>query len=376
MSKMQKKIIKIIHVIINLESGGAERHLLDVISHSNRSKFEHQVIVLKEAGLLQVEFKKKKIKTYILGQKTKASLSLLLKVTKILKREQPQIVMTHLFGGHLYGRLAAKLAGIKHITAVEDVIHQRETKIRLFIKKHILNKIVDKIASMSFEVKDWLIKHENIKSEKIKVIHNGINLGRFKDKKPYLKVLTDKKEIIIGTVAILKRQKGLRYLIEAFNSLKNDFPNLRLWLVGGARQGLVDNEEEYLKNQVKKYKLSQKVVFFGDRSDIPDLLNKMDIFVLPSLFEGFGIVILEAWASGLPVIASKLRCIEEYATNQKNILFTEPKDPKDLQAKIQRLIQNDELRKKMTKNGNLEVKKFDIKKTAQKYDQFFIKLLT
>lgn len=372
---MENKLIKIIHIIPNLESGGGQRHLLDVIKHSDKTKFIHKIIVLKQAGMLENDFRKTEAELFILNQKTKANIQTLYRTIKIIQKEKPEIVVTNFFGGHFYGRIAAKLIGGVKIVGIEDVIHKREVFYKIWIKKYLLNKLADVTIACSGEVKDWIIKYENAPKEKIEVIYYGVDIGRFIPKNNNIDKLADKKEVIIGTVAILKKQKGISYLIRAFREINKFFPQTRLWLIGGARQNLPDNEEKFLKQLTQDLGLKDKITFWGDRKDIPEMLGKMDIFVLPSLFEGFGIVILEAWAARLPIIASHLKCIEEYAAHKKNILFSKPGDANDIFQKISCIIKDDLLRKKIAKEGFSQVQNFDIKKIVEKYEKVFLEIL-
>lgn len=372
---MEYKLIKIIHIIPNLESGGGQRHLLDIIKHSDKAKFVNKIIVLKQAGMLESDFRKTGTELFILNQKIKANIQTLYRTIKIIQKEKPEIVITNFFGGHFYGRIAAKLVGGVKIIGIEDVIHKREIFYKIWIKKYLLNKLVDVIIACSGEVKDWIIKYENAPKEKIEVIYYGIDLKRFIPKNNDVEKLADKKEIIIGTVAILKKQKGLSYLIQAFCKINKIFPQTRLWLIGGARQNLPDNEEKFLKQLTQDLELNGKIIFWGDKKDVPEMLGKLDIFVLPSLFEGFGIVILEAWAACLPVVASRLKCIEEYATHKKNILFSESGNSNDIFKKIGYIIKDDLLRKKIAEEGFLRAQDFNIKKIIEKYEKVFLEIL-
>ena len=367
--------IKIIHVIPNLESGGAQRHLLDVLRFSDKTKFKHQVVVIKKAGFLLEDFQKADLDVVVLDKKFKADLGIFFKIYQIIKKEKPALVMTHLFGGHLYGRLAAKLAHNCKITAVEDVVHYEEPGFKIFLKRSLLGPLVDGMIAMSQEVKDWIVQKEKIDPKKIQVVHNGFERDRFintvaKREEASAAAKRDK-EIIIGTVALLKKQKGLSYLIKAFAEVKQKFPLTKLWLIGGARQNLPHNEKPELEALVKDLGLEQNVVFWGDQKNIPKFLKQMDIFVLPSIYEGFGIVVLEAWASRLPVIASRLKCIEEYAQDQRNLLFAKPADVVDLKQKIEKLIQDNALRQKLAEAGFERSKDFDIQQTVKKYEEFF-----
>lgn len=150
----------------------------------------------------------------------------------------------------------------------------------------------------------FFYKESILKSDKYKIINNAINVKKYcrndETRKQIRKKLgVNDSDIILGHVGRFQYQKNHEYLIDIYNLFHKKYPDSRLLLIG---QGV---EEDVIKNKVEKFNLSQNVSFMGIRDDVDELFQAMDVFVLPSRFEGLGIVLIEAQAAGLPCVTSK-----------------------------------------------------------------------
>lgn len=211
--------------------------------------------------------------------------------------------------------------------------------------KKLIHKLVfdnaDKVIGMSGDMKKKI--QENYKKD-VLVLPSGINLENFEGlskETARSKLKIDLNEKIIIFVGLLHHDKGLKYLIRAFKTIKDKMPETRLILVGDGK------DRQKLKRLVKKNNLEKQVNFTGDilNNKIPEYMIASDIFVLPSLSEGLGIVNLEAMASGLPIVATRVGGIPEIIEDGENGFLVEPKNSKQLAEKILCLLSNDELRK-------------------------------
>lgn len=354
--------IKIVYIINNFVLGGAERLLLDVCRKLDKNKFEITVITIIGNGPLLAEFKKLPINLRIFQKKSKLGLGLICQIRKELKKIKPQIVHTHLFGGDTWGRLAAILAGVPVIISTEHNMGENETWVMKKIKL-ILSWFTAKIIAVSQGVKDYSVKVEGIKAEKIEVIYNGIDLARF----TYRGVKDlDAKKIEAVVVGRLEEQKGHQYLISAMPKILEKYSGFILNIVG---QGSL---EKSLKEQVRQLGLKDKVNFKGTSTEVEKILAQMDLFILPSVWEGLGIVILEAQAAGLPVLASNVGGIREIIKSGQNGLLFEPKDPEAIFKTVDKILSNSELRKQIVETANAQVKaKFSLEGMVGKYEEVY-----
>ena len=179
---------------------------------------------------------------------------------------------------------------------------------------------------------------QKITNKKIEIIPNGIDNEKFKlNKFETRKILgINEKEKIIIFVGRLEPVKGIKYLIESINILNETENNLKLLIIGEG------NEDRELKRLVKRLGLCEEIKFLGKiiNEKIPEYLVASDIFVLPSLSEGFPVVLLEAMASGLPIITTKIRGLAEIIQENVNGFTVKPENPNEIAEKMDLILNN------------------------------------
>jgi glycosyltransferase involved in cell wall biosynthesis len=153
------------------------------------------------------------------------------------------------------------------------------------------------------------------------------------------------RSIVIGIVARLQQEKGLDLLLKRVSSIASEYPDLELWIVGDGT--LRKNLEDLARN----LGLEKSVRFLGWRHDVPELLRKLDIYVQPSYWEGLCMTVVEAMASGLPVVASDVGGIAESVVDGETGFLIKPGDGNDLALRISQLINDPELRHTMGQKG-------------------------
>ncbi len=357
--------IKIVYVINNFVLGGAERLLLDICRRLDKNKFEITVITILGNGPLLPEFEKLAIQIKVFQKKSKLGLGLIWQLCKLLRQIKPQIVHTHLFGGDTWGRLAAILAGVPVIISTEHNIGLAENRLMKFIKL-VLSWFTVKIIAVSAGVKDYSIKVEWLKAEKIEVIYNGVDLDKFKYRGAQ-EIDQDCFKAIV--VARLEEQKGHRYLLQAVPEILQKHPGFSLNIIGTGSMA------PSLKVLAQKLGIADKVAFWGAREDIDKILPQMDLFILPSVWEGLGIVILEAQAVGLAVLASNVGGIKEIIKSGQNGLLFEPKDPEAIFQAVDKILADSVLRNLIITNALTQVQtKFSLETMVKKYEAVYERL--
>jgi|DewCreStandDraft_4_1066084.scaffolds.fasta_scaffold05151_4 phosphatidylinositol alpha-mannosyltransferase len=203
----------------------------------------------------------------------------------------------------------------------------------------------------------------------VEIIPNGVDIIRFTPKNPKIKKFDDNKLNILFTGRIEKR-KGLIYLLKAYANLKPKYPDIRLIIVG---KGPLLKQHQ---NFVKQNKL--KDVFFEGYVSIKELpfyYATADIYCSPALFgESFGIVLLEAMANGIPVIAFNISGYNDVVSNLENGLLAIPKDVHDLTEKLELLIRDPALRQELGKKGLIKARNHTWEKIAKKNIAFYYKI--
>lgn len=252
------------------------------------------------------------------------------------------IITNHIEVVHCNSFAAPRLLLLKPLlfpnTKIIHTIHdvgQYKTLSRIEIK--IRNRLCDRFIAISDSVSQDIIS-AGADNNKVTTIYNAINLVRFRDTGK--KKVFDKNEVIIGNVArFVPEKKGQDILIEAIKLLKKDYPGIRCYFAGDYDAAHAEVYKKIVKN-VRRLGLQENITFLGNVSNIPDFLKKIDIFVLPSRFEGFGISLIEAMAMGKPVVASNLDGPAELLCNgQRGEVFT-PGNSSELTEKIKTIIEN------------------------------------
>lgn len=223
--------------------------------------------------------------------------------------------------------------------------------------------ISTKIIAISSTTKKSLVDDYGIPPEKIIVIPVGIDLDEFKP-------LNDIKKIpsSILYVGRLDKRKGVQYLIRAMKHIVKDFPTAKLYIIGNG------NLRNSLEELARREKVNNHVVFLGKvpTNDLIEWYNKAEVFVLPSLFEGFGIVALEAMACGTPVIGTKVPGIVDIIEHEKTGLLVSPKNEKELGENLKQMLSTPKMRRRFVHKSKKRLeKKFEWKVIAEKVDKIY-----
>jgi glycosyltransferase involved in cell wall biosynthesis len=206
---------------------------------------------------------------------------------------------------------------------------------------------IDSVIAISGSITSQLLEC-GIPASLVKIIYEGIDLSLY-PKQPELDRPPPTKPVTVGTVSSLSHEKGLSYLIEAASLIPHVNGRVRFVIVGEGHFRIK------LEELVRKKGLDKCVQFLGFRTDIQALLKDFDLFVLPSLSEGLSSAIMEAMASSLPVIASKVGGIPELVQHGDNGLLVPPGDPESLARAIMQLMENPETLRQMGIRGRKRV---------------------
>lgn len=353
--------MKVLHVINSMATGGAEKLLLDSIPLYQKFICA-DVLVLN--GMNYPFYEQLKIlnccKIYSIQFRSVYNPFLIFKIFPFFKKYD--IVHVHLFPAQYWVVIAkiVTLSRIKLIFTEHSTFNRR--------RKYILTKYIDqiiysfycKVICISSDVKFSLKKYVNLDDNKLLVINNGVDISKFVSSKAYAKkeISSDisEQDILLIQVAGFRESKDFKTLIEALLHLPDDF---KLVLVG---DGLLRKEYEYL---VKKLNLDNRVFFLGIRTDVPELLKTVDISLLSSYWEGFGLSAVEGMASGKPFIASNVPGLADIVRNA-GILF-EQGNSVELAFYIEKLIRNPNYYQKVVNSCQKRAILFDIKYMVEKY---------
>lgn len=288
----------------------------DLVDGLDPDRFRAITIFLKQKGERQKSTVDNGRKIYCLSGKKKlhsVSLPILFRLVRILKDEKVDIIHAHRHKPCFYGVLAGMIAKtpvtLFHVHGLARTKNLGRKILNAFTFKH-----VNKVIGCANSVRDDTIKaNPSVDPKKIIALRNSVDFERFAmpditkaDARNKSLPSVPKDAFVYGTIARFGPYKGHNHLIEAFKQVRSEVASAHLILTGTGQR------KEDIRQQVKKEGLEQYVHFLGFRKDIPDLLRAMDVFVLPSIgSEGMPLVLLEAMASGVPCIATRLSGIPE-----------------------------------------------------------------
>ncbi|RJO65801.1 MAG: glycosyltransferase [Candidatus Omnitrophota bacterium] len=360
--------VKILYFLNSTTRGGAEEHVLNLLKHIDKTRFEAILACPQELlNLLEEDIKPLGIKTYPATIRRWRNITGIISFLKVLNRERPDIVNSHLF---FATRFAAPLAKIAGVPKVIETAHIREAWRQGVKKMYWIDRIfysnVDKIIAVSFAVKKYLSEEKGIKPDKIEVIHNGVDLKRFTPGK----IENEKEGMRIGVIGRLELQKGHKYFLRAISELNGTIENIKCFVAG---EGI---EKENLMKLAASLHIERNIQFLGYCKDIPKFIQTMDIIVLPSLYEGLPLVALEAGAMGKPVIATNVDGSPEAIIDKTTGLIVPAQDHVALKDAIAALLKNKQQAYEYGSNAQAHIReKFSLKKQLESTQNLYMDLL-
>lgn len=332
--------MKILYFIDAPRPGGATSQLYTLLKNLDKKEFTPLVAFgdFPELAPWVEDLKKLNISTLRTNLQSFNNFSAIKEFQRLFKSARPDIIHLHLcHSGSLRAAfLATRFSKAKVVVTEHDPFSLSPIKKRV---KHLTLKFTDHTIAISESNRNFLTETYGIKGSKISRIYNGIDLTPYQKKQVSRNAVLglDSQDFVITTVAELHKRKGLKYLIQAFREISQEDKNSKLVIVG------TGPERGELEKLVKKLELENKVKFLGFRKDVPDILQASDLFVLPSIREAFGLAVLEAMASKVPVIASAVGGIKEILTPESGLLV-EAKQVDKLVEAIKKLKSDPKLR--------------------------------
>lgn len=375
---------KILHIITSIDNGGAENHLADLI-HKQLKFYEVFLIYFKGNNFHRKELENKGAIIFKINIFNKNLFLLILgffKVFKIFKKTKPDIVHCHLWISEIYGLLLKfifkdkiYLIVTKHLDSYifEASFGKKEIIKGVFLER-IIFALSDHIIFISKAVKNYFIKTININNKKFSIIHYGINSKKFSkitnDNKIFNlknKLCIDKNIKVIGCVARHVSQKNLEVLIRAYAKFcKDNYKiNSKLIMIG---RGYLTSELKRLSSELNVH---EKIIWVPYVSKINNYYKIFDVFCLTSQYEGFGLVLLEAFAFGLPIVAFRSGAIPEIIQNNKTGYLVKFNDIDNFVCRLEDSL-NPEKNKIFKRNQLIHLKKkYTLKQVFFKVDKVY-----
>lgn len=359
------------HLITGLEVGGAENILLATLPRINDQDLRHRVYCVRGHGVIGKELERKGIfVTYLAYQGFFTLPRTTWRLYRGLRRDHIQVLVTYLIHADLLGRVIGRIAGIRKIVSYKHGALLRWEFLRY--ADRMTSVLVDRYIAISSVLKDRLVHVYHIPPKKVGVIRNGVDLERFVPQGTGTEPSAFPKgdhRMVLGIVGALRIGKGHPDLLHALHRIKAAGEKMPLLLIVGE-----GDQRRELQELVQHLRLEHDVLFTGRRDDIPAILQGIDIFVLPTYFEGMSVALLEAMAAGRPIITTSIPENTEVLRDGETGILIKPGDIPALTGALLQLLRDKSLRVRLAQNARAEcMRKYDITKTV---DQFKTILLS
>lgn len=353
------KKTNILFVILSLEIGGMEQVVADLIRNVDLEQFTPVVACLESLGPIAAELGKQGVTVVPLGRMTPLiSFAYPAKLMKLIRDYRIDVVHVHSGCWHK-GAMAAWLCGIRNVIYTEHGRIFPDSRKVMFLDR-LYAPFTRSVVVVSDDLAEYMCSVVGIPASKISVIINGIDVERFRIARSPSGAVDN---LRIGIIARLAPVKDIATLVRAMAVVHQHKPNMVLSIVGDGP------ERDSLESLVNELGLSSVVTFHGFRRDIPEVLRDIDIFALSSLSEGTSITLLEAMASGKPVVVTDVGGNPAIVEQGVNGFLVPPGEPEALAQALLKLANDSELRQLMAvANIDKVTKRYSIQAMARQYE--------
>ncbi|MHB1926790.1 MAG: glycosyltransferase [Leptospirillum sp.] len=368
--RIPERPVHVCHLFPSLPLHGAENHFLKLSRNLDPAVIRTSILVLVERGELAPDFEALGIPVTLIRKKSRYDLSVVPRVRRFLRSGAFDIIHTHLFTANFWGRLAALgLSPIVVSSAHNVVPKERPALVRVenFLDR-LLSRATDAIFCVTGQVMQSMKADAGLPRHKLVTIENGLpfpdhpGCGRSSARTRLDLPEQAKVMAVIGRFSTQKNHAGF---LQALEEVVKEHPETIVLFVGEGELEPSVREEVAMRN------LSGHVRFLGQRRDIPEILEALDLLVVPSLWEGLPNVMLEAMAAGIPVVATSVGGIPDVLTHQKTGVMCEPTPDSLSQAMVWALSHPREMDAMARASSVLIRDRYDIRNTARRYTGFY-----
>lgn len=361
--------IKVLHVISGLGLGGAQVCVRQLVENSPED-IESFIFPLRcKDSDMQIKgtVLKHDLKNY--------SLNKFFAIRSICVDKRIDVIHAHL-EKPILGALLMSFAGkVKIVVHEHGPIFGRGFKFFLYrLVLKLFHRRVDKFIAVSKATANKLIDETGTDAPQVEVVYNSVDREVFNADKSKRKQVRDgfgikENDILIGYAGRLSREKGVDILIEAMQQLVKSCPNCMLLIAGEGAQ------RQELEESIRRIGMNGKVIFAGPVEDIEQVMGALDIGVVPSRREAFGLTALEMMSMRVPVICSSAGGLAELVCHERTGLVCSENDPDAICKSIKRLIEDSELRNKLADAAYIESEKYSVAEYVKKVEHIYRSLI-
>jgi glycosyltransferase involved in cell wall biosynthesis len=357
-----RRPLRVMFLHTSVDIGGAETVTLNLIRRFDRSRFEPELCCLKARGTIG-ELLSAEVPVFDHLLRNKYDLRVLPRLTRLLRRRRIDAIVSVGAGDKMFwGRSAAWLAGVPVIISA---IHSTGYPDRIGRLNRMLTPLTNMFIGVAETHGRYLVEQERFPAEKVCVIPNGVDTERFRPRAadPELRRrLGLRSGPVAGTVARLGPEKNHELFLDVAARTRQEVPDAQFLLIGDGPLA------DVLRRRARRLGIADCVHFLGWRSDVPELLSLLDAFLLTSHIEANPVSILEALATGLPVVSTRVGSVAETVRSDNGFLV-EPGDAAGMARHLARLFRNPVLARRMGAAGRqLVIRRWSLDQMVQQYE--------
>ena len=367
--------MRILFVSTSTTLGGAEKTLYCLATLLDPKQLQTAAVVsLKPFGPYAERLQALGVQTLSLGLRGRPGLKHVRELAKVIDHYKPDIVHAVMYQAIQLSRLAKGRCAHKFkLVSSPRVNYRSRSAITLLVDRALKNRD-DLLIAECEASRQFLIKKLGYKPEKVKTIHNGIDVAGWPASKmdrqqKRLELRLGAQELLIGAIGRLDAQKGHYVLLEALAKVRKKYP-AKLVIIGEGPKHAA------LEAQIKRLHLADAVWLLGERDDVTAWLSTIDVFALPSLWEGLPNALLEAMALGLPVVASAVDGVPEAVRDNETGLLVPPRQVEPLARRLAELCADPALRTRLVAQARAFVfEHFTLTRMIHQYEDAYLNWL-
>jgi len=373
--------INVLFLMIQMGMGGSERLILNLVRHLDRRVFSPSVGWFMGVRPLK-EFEELGVPLFNIPKVKRVDWSAMRQIGRIVADHRIDVINAHHFMSCFYAYYGTKIVNRAKLVYTE---HSKSDVLAAAGKwKTVGRRLLgscDAVVGVSEPVSRTLESHFRVRRERVHTIENGVDLDLFR------KPVEDRararerlgfspREVLIGHVANFRHNKNHLFLIRAFHQIASRRSDITLVLVGQGFAGDPENSEPEITIYLREHGLEGRVRLMGYRPDVHELLGILDVFCLVSYTEGLPLSLIEAMASGLPVVGTDIDGIHGLVEPERSGLLVSPDDVPGLTLALERLIDSESLRQGMGMTSRrLATEKYSLKRCVDDTQRLFLSTL-
>lgn len=362
---MQKCRVLILTTAMGM--GGAERNILRLLVGLDSAKYQVTIagLALGTGRLLEL-IPTDRGNFVNLGARSKADTGSMLRLMRLLRRDEIDLVYAFMFHAGMVARVVGRLVRIPIIVCSErNVIDRAQPQRRLALR--LTWRLADHFTAVSEAARDYLIQDIKVDPNRATTIYNGVDLDEFSFIERDWTYLDGP---VVGCVGNLEPKKGYSDWIRAASIVSQSVPHARFRIVGEGSQ------RHYLAALIREHRLSDRIELAGYRTDIAAELAGMGVYVQSSLYEGMPNAVMEAMATGLPVVATNVGGTSELVLDGVTGFVVPPRRPELIAERVLYLLRNTDVAEKMGRAGRERAERvFPLQRMVRETDALFERLL-